>query len=494
MQESNNLEEQLRLRLAEVARRYPQAEIARRTGTTPSNVSRYLRGIRVPAAFTASLCSEFGVNPAWLILGRGAAWAADVEPGQAEMSDGLLDLVNAMTRIGRLRLGAIAGKTEAKSLSELNDAINAFERQREQLAAESRAVYSRLLDDWQAAIAGSEVDRARHLREAAEQLARVCPDPDLELRRLEVVAEHLFLVGRYADGLLARKRFFLSTFASTGEVNEHTLGAVVQLVIALDGTGRFAESLRFVEAALALAPPGAEAWPGYRVARALKGWLTAETGHPAQGLALLSRELSANPPAGLADNIRHSMNWILYLTGASDLATCVAFAQGRIKVLRGVLLLSTWCLDAVLVRGVLKQFRASRRGGTYDEEHVAQIHLAALEGNKTEALRELRNAEATTAKAVLREPPLHFSMLVLRTQVLRLVGRTADARAAFAQANKSLQALPPGVMAEMNWTRIHWRNGASLADPATAHGRRVIADASAFATWARAQGFQAHDG
>src|SRR5690606_16739615 len=150
---------------------------------------------------------------------------------------------NAMTRIGRLRLGAIAGKAEAKSLSELNDAINAFERQRDQLAAESRTVYSRLLDDWQAAIGSNQLDRARHLNEAAEQVARICPDHDLELRRLEVAADHLFLAGQYADGLLARKRFFLATFASTGEVNEHTLGAVVQLVIALDGTGRFAEAL-----------------------------------------------------------------------------------------------------------------------------------------------------------------------------------------------------------------------------------------------------------
>ena len=52
----------IRERLRSLLERYPQAEIARRCNTTPSNVSRYLRDTKIPAELCAAAVGGLGVH------------------------------------------------------------------------------------------------------------------------------------------------------------------------------------------------------------------------------------------------------------------------------------------------------------------------------------------------------------------------------------------------------------------------------------------------
>lgn len=55
-----------------------QAQFAERTGTSQSAFAAYERGIREPpVSVVGAACKEFGISPAWLLLGEGAKRAAD---------------------------------------------------------------------------------------------------------------------------------------------------------------------------------------------------------------------------------------------------------------------------------------------------------------------------------------------------------------------------------------------------------------------------------
>ena len=494
VQDSNSADEALRKRLVEIARRYPQAEIARRTGTTPSNVSRYLRGNRIPGAFLTGLCSEFGVNPGWLLLGQGATWAADVGEEQGGTSGRLLDMVNAMTRIGRLRLGALGGKSEARSLHELNDALEVFERERRRLGDESRDVYARLLEDWGSALQRGDLDAIRHLRAAAEQVARLCPDENLELRYISYAAMHDQIQYRFEDALRGRRRLFLAQLGSSEGMDEKSFRAAFGLVATLDSMALIREGVRYAEAAFALAPQEElPTWESYASALGLWGWGLVQLGELERGVGKLTRALALDKTERGQANIRVGLGWVHYTTGAAGLAEVAAFARGHPQALRQLLMLSAWSLDALEVQGLLKQFRAvAQDGETSEDEHVAVIHLAALQGRKAAALKELDRAEAAAKDVGRHQYAVHFAVAVLRTQVHRLLGQHAQARRALTRAEKARHEVPAEVTIELNWLRTHWRNAAALADAGTAAGKRILGESDEFVAWARRRGFQTH--
>jgi hypothetical protein len=447
----------------------------------------------MPAAFTAALCSEFGVNPAWLLLGQGATWVADVAPNQAGMSNDLLEMVNAMTRIGKLRLGALAGKAQAKTLHELNDALEALDRQRVRLADETREVFARLLDDWDRALNRGDFDAMRHLRAAAGQVARLCPDPELELRRMSIGAAHDLLLYRFEDALQARRKLFLAQLGSGEGMDERAFGAAMALVSTLDALALIEEGARYAEAALALAPPEAKGWAMYPAALGLYGWELAQLGELRRGVGNLMRAMALGSAPHVQANVRTALAWAHFVSGAFDLDDAGEFAHGSAHSLRQLLMISPWSLDRGQVQRLLKRFRdAASDGERSEDEHVAEIHLAALKGDKTAAVREMDKAEQAAAAAGRHQYALDFVLAVLRTQVHRLLGQKRQAREAFARAERARKDVREGVTIEFNWRRIHWRNAVELAVPDKPAGRKILKQAEVFADWARERGLQTH--
>src|SRR5262245_48664134 len=100
---------EVRARLRELAEKTKQAEIAAKTGVNAANVSRYLKDNRIPASFCSALVRGMGVNPAWLMVGEGSAMLSDVTDGTGRMAGNVLQLVEAMNSVTKLRLGSLAG-------------------------------------------------------------------------------------------------------------------------------------------------------------------------------------------------------------------------------------------------------------------------------------------------------------------------------------------------------------------------------------------------
>lgn len=143
----------LQSRLNEFARAYSRAEIARKTETSVVNVSRYLKGTRVPAEFCMALVRQFGVNANWLLAGQGSLFVSDLATQHGQMAGDLLELVEAMSAVAKMRLGSIAGRDHMKLLRQLNDSLGTYERLREKLNQQSkgslRTFFGSLTRRWQ---------------------------------------------------------------------------------------------------------------------------------------------------------------------------------------------------------------------------------------------------------------------------------------------------------------------------------------------------------
>jgi hypothetical protein len=290
-----------------------------------------------------------------------------------------------------------------------------------------------------------------------------------------------------------RRKLLFAQLGAVSGMNERAFIAAFGLVAALDGMSRIAEGARHAEAALALAPPGADTWRSYSRALGLYGWELVQLGRLDEGIAKLMRALALEKAPAMQSNIRASLSWVYFVTGACSLPEAAVFAQKSPHALQQLLTMSPWSMRVEEVQQVLKMFNAVRpEAGRSKNEHVAEIHLAALQGKKAHALRELKNAEAAGDAAGQHQGALRFVLKVLRTQVHLLLGQKNEARAALKQAEHERHAVPDNITIEYNWRRIHWRNAMKLADARTPAGKKLLQEAKDFAHWAQNRGFETH--
>lgn len=459
----NATEEAIRARLREIVRRYPQAEIARRLNMRRSTVNRYLLNNRIPGAFLAGVAQELGVNTSWLMLGEGVPWIADVRASEASMGTDLLELVQAMEQVSRLRLGALAGKSEAMALRELSDAIQSHERLSARLAETSRATYVKILDDWYAAMMTRNFELANQLSRAAAQIERLCPDPALQRRHEAARAAHEQMCGRAEQAVVHRKNVFAASVGDSGKLDARGISAAIGLAVSLDALSRTREARSVLKAALSL---GHELRDSviYAQASAFLGWADLEQGFVARGMKRLHAAMAVAAGGTGSENLRMSVAYGSYVSGSCRLGDMQALCAGDAATLGKLRALAAWCLDADELEVFARQCASLRDDGS-PEARVLRAHLASIQGRHALALETWSEADARAAESTGSQRNAQFTIHVMHTQLLLRAKRRAEARRTLAAAERIRDNLPYGIAVDGHWLRLHWRNAALLEKP-----------------------------
>ena len=327
-------------RLAFLAERWSQAEIARKTGTQRNNVSRYMHGGKMPLEFAAALVRKLGVNPAWLVVGEGTPFLSDVNTTTQQLAGDLLELVSAMGSVANLQLGSLTGKHHLRVLRELNDALGRFEKLRTGINERTGPLFSQLLDDYWAALERWQLDKAADLRKATEQVARLCDDEKLQERFERTLSFHAFLLRDEEESILYQSRVLQRRLAGAG-IDEAGLREVYNLANTIQSVARLDEAISLCDAAVALAGPKGQEWGITKLIRAMSGYIWMERGDVREGLR---RVVAANPQSSPAwQALQHSMLIRgLLLSGAIDFAGAVEMKGEGPAHAQGMLVYALW--------------------------------------------------------------------------------------------------------------------------------------------------------
>ncbi|MCA8911769.1 MAG: helix-turn-helix transcriptional regulator [Planctomycetes bacterium] len=342
----NHDSSEFRERLAFLAERWSQAEIARKTGTQRNNVSRYMHGGKMPLDFAAALVRKLGVNPAWLIVGEGTPFLSDVNTTTRQLAGDLLELVSAMGSVANLQLGSLTGKHHLRVLRELNDALARFEKLRAGINERTGPLFSQLLDDYWAALEKWQLDKAADLRKAAEQVARLCDDEKLQERFERTLSFHAFLLRDEEESILYQSRVFQRRLAGAG-IDEAGLREVYNLANTIQSVARLDEAISLCDAAVALAGPTGREWGITKLIRAMSGYIWMERGDVHEGLR---RVVDANPQSNPTwQGLQHSMLIRgLLLSGAIDFDRAIEMKGEGPAHAQGMLVYALWLEDAEL--------------------------------------------------------------------------------------------------------------------------------------------------
>ncbi|MBZ0136226.1 MAG: hypothetical protein K8I27_07630 [Planctomycetes bacterium] len=422
--------EALQERLTTITRTFSLSEIARRTETPLTNVHRYAGGSRIPAEFCAALVTRMGVNPGWLLAGEGLPWTSDITAGTTSMAGDLLELVEAMNAVTRMRLGALTGKHHLGVLRQLNDALVHFEDLRIRMNSHAEPVYRKLLDDLQKALARMDVDRAEEIARAAVQVARLCREPELERRHTRLKAHYAYLRGDHDAALAHQQESFRAILGEGVIAAEPDLEEAARLVTLLGAAGRSDDGLRLGEAAMLLAGEAGTSWPTWAHLACLCGNLMVETGRLYEGLALLKRWFPQVQGEGRQRAAQDSLTMALLYAGL--MSPDEAFDYGGHNEFKAInlVMVGVYMEDADYLRRAFDYLEGGRvpREKVYTTMHYVLEHgrrvLDALHG-------EGRFSESGGSELEAR---------IFDTQSRRLLGGKAQARKALAQAEKLVES------------------------------------------------------
>lgn len=439
----------IRQRLQQVCDRHSQAEVARVCATSRANISRYLSGNRIPAAVCASVVKGLGVNPAWLLSGEGAPYLADIHAGHGQMAADLLEVVEAMNAVAKMRLGALAGKQHLKALRELDDALRRYEQLRDKLNVHSRPILANLLDDWDKSFQVQRADRSRQIRRAADQVARLCDDDELELRLMQTRAMDDMLHHDTESALANQRRAALGAIVNHGGWNNHALLAVQRAIYLLEGIGRLEESVALCRAIQVLAQfYGGEPSLVARL-EAHIGDVLCETGRITEGLPLLQHAIST-----IQDSSR--VTWQALWAYAQYMAGTVEFDQISVmpekpdNQMPGEILLriSCWTENPSHVQRAQQIYDVLRGEATNDpvSESLVGRWIVRLTDDRSESgLREALQQLDGEIEQVKQYPHKVVPLLAHKTQLAHIAGDRDAALELLDVAHTAYQALLPGV-------------------------------------------------
>ncbi|MCB9893088.1 MAG: helix-turn-helix domain-containing protein [Planctomycetes bacterium] len=407
----------LRRRLKIVAEAHSQSELARRTGVSRANVHRYLRAGRIPADFIQRLALEFGISPAWLILGRGEMLESRVSEQAVEESNRLLELVVKLNAVGHERLGSLEARDSARMVRELADALARHEDLQRQLMERLRPVYLKLLNQYRVLIGEHRHEETGDVLPALRQLVRLAQNPSMQAN-----VDMIEAVQRFFEGDLTRQRELqrgaLGMMISAGRLRDaQFMRLTYNTCVGLASSGRLRESARLGNAALHLSDAEQRVWIEDWLLRVPQAILDMQEGRLGRAMNELSCVISACG-GEIASSLKDALVFAGYLAGMQPLEDMVkrwsTYAVGSPPLL----LAGIWSREPDALRRV-RRSRVNMQG-----------HLDA---------RSRRLLEVIDAMLEGREPPPADS--TEPTHAFELLVATCEARLRAGQKRKAVTAL-----------------------------------------------------
>lgn len=443
-----------------LAEKHTQSELARKTSTPVSNVNRYLNGAKVPAEFCASLVREFGINPAWLLMGEGLTYLADVNSYTADMAGDLLEVVAAMNSVARMRLGSLTGRHHMKILRELNDAFSTYEDLRKRLNKHSLPILEQLYRDTRKAIDRQDYNMAEDIQRACDQVVQFCADPEWS-RMVKANGSRIeFAIGEPEKALNMAREVFALTLTQSDEISNNAMVQAHNFVATLCQNYRFNEARRVIASALAIAGDRARGMEAYHELRTLSGIIDVECGDAQLGVGEVMTNFpltSARYQAGSHGPVYRSM----FLTGMVRIDDLHRMAGSNIGKARHIVRIAIWLEDKAALELATKEYIGNAGGLVRDDslEGVqVKLLLEAMAGVKTswskKAVAALEDAKPIPA------PPQIVRIVTntYRTQLMRVAGDSKNARKEMQASNEAVHDLPSAMSLDMLAKSFHARN------------------------------------
>ncbi|MBE7491456.1 MAG: helix-turn-helix transcriptional regulator [Planctomycetes bacterium] len=476
----------VRLRLHRLLEQHSQSEIARKTGHLVAGVNRYVHGARVPAAFCAALVRGLGVNPSWLLVGEGAPYLSDVPAETARLGENLLELVEAMNAIARMRLGSLTGKHHLKVLRELNDALMAHERLREKLNEQSRPLFRRILEDLKTALDNLNLERATELRQAALQLSRLCDDEALARDFTGLQAYHEFQLKNSERFLHFQRRLFLATLPDGALFDERACDEARRIVVALVQMDRMREAHRICRATRNLVGRKGRRWDAFARLENTHGVILTELGFLHKGLAKVQRTLPRL--TGMYRRISEATQLRMMMWGGMlPIADAARIGERTDAKSDHILQFACWLGDKAALRTALDYANAPNvepvwRNGYF--RRLATALLEQLERPDPKAARQGVALDPGSGRLTGGEVPLTSAC---NTELLVAAGDRAGAMKEMMRCEEMRRSLNPEVTPHVLALSLHFRNALRLIAPGARGepGRLRRAAFRHFETWFR---------
>jgi hypothetical protein len=455
----------VRARLNELRARFAQSEIARRTRTPLTNVHRYMNTGKIPAEFCAALVEAFEVNPAWLLAGAGGALLTEVDTGAAKIGSEMLTMVEAMDAVSRVRLGALAGKQQERTLRELSDNVGAYERLRERMNNQTRPVLAHLVDRYTELCSHMQIERAENVRRACLQVAKFCDDEELLWRLDNQQAMHEHLMGRIDIALQFHMKLFARKLREGMLADDQACNQAGSLALALRDSGRFIEGRRITRAAIELTVEAAHDTIGYVDLEVISGSFDVELGDLHTGLAQIQRSYThaAKANLGFAALMLTRAELLSGLRSLADTRTGGFASRGRSRMM---------LRHAAMLEDADELKEARRHGVGQHESQVmpdefesrrSAILLAAMTAPKARLLDEF-DALVGESPPPVNSPQLKAVVIaVQRAQIARRAASTRQAFAATLDAQAAIEAVPAELTVTIELRAIQARNVFALA-------------------------------
>jgi len=449
-----------RKRLKFLVEHFGQSEVARRTNTPPSTLSRYLRDTRLPAEFVARLVSSLEVRPAWFLLGEAPPFAAAISEKSAEMARNLLEIARAMSATSRMRAGAVFGQSDLRKLNDLNSALQELKKLRTDTREQFGDQFLALVESAKLALNRHDMDGAERLLKSAEIFAELCPDEEIVGHLRSCQAYFLGRTGNPEQALEPHSRLLYWAASRWGVADEKTSSTVINHITLLNRLDRRPEALSICEAFLALSrrlPRGHAA----RIAlEAYQAFLHLSLGNMEQWLGRFLSTVSELRGTELFDTFASRHVVVLYMMGMGSMRhilNVIPDARGRVlRALTAVISMEdAEGLAQTLEIGIGEGPNQMAPNAAFPR--VARSLLRRLQGGSAEKFRK----EVLEDPKLLSEIQAHVS--ALQTQVFlaafqRLAGMKKESLKSVRKFSRLLEENATNLVPDVLMEAQHLRN------------------------------------